>query len=174
MYLYELYKDLYYKEMQERQYYDGKIVFTFTMLSASAGAIAFYVSKFKDGGIVIKGLIVVSIVIFVMQMILTFRAYFSWRYRYYDFPVNKIEESIKSYYGEEKYKKIEKEDILVFEWVLGMLSRTYAVCCSKYYEQNLIKRRAHHLLNLCSYINLCILLIIFLFMQVETFNLQGE
>lgn len=77
MYLYELYKDLYYKEMQERQYYDGKIAFTFTMLSASAGAIAFYVSKFKDGGIVIKGLIVVSIVIFVMQMILTFRAKFN-------------------------------------------------------------------------------------------------
>ena len=63
--------------MQERQYYDGKIAFTFTMLSASAGAIAFYVSKFKDGGIVIKGLIVVSIVIFVMQMILTFRAKFN-------------------------------------------------------------------------------------------------
>lgn len=165
MYLYELYKDLYDREMQERQFYDGRLPFTLSLLSATATIMLFFLSDFETNTTVVKGMIAVSVMLFVIQFVLTFKAYFSWGYKYYDFPVNEIEKSIKDHYGERRYKKINHKELASDDWIYGMLSRTYAFCSSKYYEQNLKKRRAHHLLNLISYINLCVLFLTFMIMK---------
>lgn len=166
MYLYELYKDLYYNEMQERRYYDDRINFTLALLTAMATAIVYLITQ--DGkNCIIRVLIVISMMVFALQIIYAFKAYFSWKYKYYDFPVDKIEESIKSHYTEKQYSKKEIKELASEEWIYGMLSRTYATCCGLYYKQNLKKRKAHHLLNLISYINLCIILLTFIVIQIE-------
>lgn len=166
MYLYELYRDLYYKEMQERQYYDGRMSFTLTLLSVTAGAISYFISKVESVSLLIKIFIGISILLFIVELILTFNAYFSWTYKYYDFPVNKIEGCIRKHYDKESYKKINKMKLSSEDWLYGKLSRMYAICCRKYYEENLKKRRTHHLLNIFSYINLCLLLFMFILIQL--------
>ena len=52
MYLYELYKDLYYNEMQERRYYDDRINFTLALLTAMATAIVYLIAQHGKNSII--------------------------------------------------------------------------------------------------------------------------
>ena len=98
MKLWRIYKELYEHEIMIRNYYDGKLGITFTILSATAGLIIYSIENIDmcvaDDRILIL-LQVVAICLFVLQMLYTFKAYFSFKFKYKDFPVNLIAKDIK-------------------------------------------------------------------------------
>ena len=155
----QIYRDLYEHEVAIRNHYDGKIGVTFTILSATVGLIIYSIGN-ANSCVVDKRILVIlqliAICLFTLQLLFAFKAYFSFRFKYRDFPVNLIENDIKdkllSYKG---HKDIEIE---MFEYISGMLFRTYKKCAETYYESNISKRKAHHMLNVITYINFLFLL----------------
>lgn len=155
-----LYKGLYEHEVAIRNYYDGKIGTTFTILSATAGLLIYGIENMKSCAINERGLLilqVISICLFLMQILYTFKAYFSFKFKYRDFPVNLIEDDIKDKIISLNNNQNMEEEMK--EYISGMLFRTYKKCAETYYETNINKRKAHHVLNIVTYINFLILLI---------------
>lgn len=162
MNLWRIYKELYEHEVVIRNYYDGKIGMTFTVLSATAGLIIYgienmYLCVVDERIIILFQLI--TICLFILQILYTFKAYFSFGFKYRDFPVNLIADDIKD-------KMVSLNDYEEFEtemsnYISGMLFRTYKKCAETYYETNINKRKAHHILNIITYINFLILLILY-------------
>ena len=78
-----IYKDLYVHEVAIRNYYDGKLGMTFTILSATAGLIIYGVENMYlcvgDERILISFQLI-TICLFVLQMLYTFKSYFSFRF----------------------------------------------------------------------------------------------
>ncbi len=162
MELWRIYKELYEHEVMIRNYYDEKIGMTFTILSATAGLIIYGIENMDmcivDERILLS-LQVVAICLFALQILYTFKAYFSFRFKYKDFPVNLIEKDIKDkMVNLNEYEEFETE---MADYISGMLFRTYVKCAETYYETNISKRKAHHVLNIITYINFLILLILY-------------
>lgn len=82
----EFYKSLYEHEMSVRNTYDSKIIFTFTLLSAIASLIVgtictileYDFEALKVHELVVLILTSIAILLFVGQLILCFKAYFSF------------------------------------------------------------------------------------------------
>lgn len=162
MELWMIYKELYEHEVNIRNYYDGKIGTTFTIVSATAGLIIYGIENMEvcvvDARILVL-LQLISICLFALQVLYTFKSYFSFRFKYRDFPVNLIEDDIKDkMVSMDEYKDFESE---MSDYISGMLFRTYKKCAETYYETNINKRKAHHLLNIITYFNFIILLMLY-------------
>ena len=156
-----IYKSLYEHEVDVRHYYDGKIGFVFTILSVTAAALyncAKYVVD-KDTKSVIMALLCISMGVFIVQLILTFMSFFTIKYVYRDFPVNWIkvrtEDKINLFYKSRASEETTKEEIE------KMFIKYYEICASDYYEANIKKRKCHHILNMLSYLNFIIILVMY-------------
>ena len=159
----QIYRDLYGHEVAIRNYYDGKIGVTFTILSATAGLILFSIEN-ADFCVIDERILImlqlITICLFVLQLLFAFKAYFSFRFKYKDFPVNQIEADMKNKLLSLKgNKEVETE---MYEYINGMLFRTYKKCVEVYYEANIKKRKAHHILNIFTYFNFLCLLSIYI------------
>ena len=170
MQLWQIYKDWYEHEVMIRNYYDGKIGQTFTILSATAGLIIYSMEHVKCISFLKQiyfALLLVSIIVFVVQMICLFKAYFSFKYKYQDFPVDLIEIDIKEQIHHMSNDGNFQERM--YEYISGMLYRTYKICTETYFKTNISKRKYHHILNLATYINF-----IFLFVQYFIWFLEAH
>lgn len=159
----QIYKDLYEHEVAIRNFYDGKIGVTFTILSTTAGLIIYSVEN-TDLYVVDERIILIlqliTICLFVLQILYTFKAYFSFGFKYIDFPVNLIEDDIKNKLLSLKgHKEVEIE---MHDYISGMLFRTYKKCAETYYETNINKRKAHHILNIITYNNFLFLIMLYM------------
>lgn len=168
--LWQIYKELYNQEVELRNYYDGKLGQTFTILSATAGLIIYSLERAINESFfstIFLLLIVMSVIIFIVQLVCLFKAYFSIKYRYRDFPIDQIENDIT-----QKINIVGKEtdfDEKICEYIAGMLYRTYKVCAETYYKTNINKRKYHHILNLVSYVNFILLIVqyVIIFLEVR-------
>ena len=162
MKLWRIYKELYEHEVTIRNYYDGKFGMTFTILSATAGLIIYGIENIYLCGVYEQLLMIlqlITICLFTLQLLYTFKAYFSFKFQYRDFPVNLIADDIKDEMVNLKnYEEFEKE---MCNYISGMLFRTYKKSAETYYETNIKKRKAHHILNIITYINFLFLLILY-------------
>lgn len=164
MRFWQIYKELYEHEVEIRNYYDGKIGMTFTILSATAGLIIYGIENLALCSVsdrILIPLLLTSFCLFGLQIIYTFKAYFSFKFRYRDFPVDLIADDIKDRMNTlNNYTEFEIE---MEKYISGMLFRTYKICAETYYKTNIGKRKAHHILNILTYINILNLVIIHTF-----------
>ena len=92
-----------------RHFYDGKLIYTFTILSATAAAIydnAIYAIKNVSDNNVSQYFNVVllfSAGIFVFQMLFTYKSFFSMKFKYKDFPVDWIKNRMIVHINEWKF-----------------------------------------------------------------------
>lgn len=163
MELWQIYKELYEHEVSIRNYYDGKIGITFTILSATAGLIIYGIENISECSMndrISIMLLLVAICLFVLQIFYTFKAYFSLVYKYRDFPVDLIADDIKNKMVSLYYKDDFETETKAY--ISGMLFRTYQICAETYYKTNISKRKAHHMLNIFTYINFLVLLVLYI------------
>ena len=172
--LYELYKSLYEQEVLVRHFYDNKISIYFTILSVTAATIynnVDYTINIIEEKIQYLALVMLmsSCMIFVIQLIFTFRAFLSINYIYMDFPVHWIKDRIK-----EKLLTVGNTDNFEENAVCEinkMLLYYYEKCASHNYIVNLKKRKAHHYLNIATYVNIIVIILMYIIRLMGKGNL---
>lgn len=159
-----LYKDLYNHEVEIRNYYDSKTEYIFVILGVEAAALAKYyddyVNNASEGFVKFKFIVLCcALGIFVAQLVFLFKAFFSIKFKYMDFPVDQIRDDIVKHQKEMRNKKGNIGKMLD-EYIDGMNSRTYEKCAKTYYITNIKKRKAHHVLYLLIFINFIFIILL--------------
>lgn len=166
MNLTEFYKTLYEQENEVRKTCDGRMPFDFTILATTATLLLFAINNTVDlrkyqaiWNIILNILILIAFVIFVGQIIFMFKTYFSFKYNYLSFPINKIEEKIRYRIQlvRERFTTKESLESYVSEYIDGMVCRVYMKCASNNYIINMKKRKSQHMLSVLSYFNMILL-----------------
>lgn len=171
MYLTEFYKTLYEQENNVRKTCEDRLPFDFTILATTATLLVFSMNNTiiltESQSIwnkIFNILILIAFAIFVGQIIFMFKTYFSFKYKYLSFPINKIEEKIRyriQLVGE-KFTTKESLEKYISEYIDGMVCRVYMKCASNNYVINMKKRKAQHMLSMLSYFNMILLAMLYL------------
>ncbi len=165
MKMYELYKSFYEQEVAVRHFYDGKLLAVFTILSATAAALYHNTVRllaFMENASLLYigyGLTILSLGIFALQMVFTFLAFFSIKYKYMDFPVHWIKDRMIAHIQEAVPG--EDDESQAISRINKMLVEYYEECATHWYLANLKKRKAHHILNALSYFNFMIIILLY-------------
>lgn len=169
---YEFYQSLYYREQTIRNQHEQKFPFILTLTSFAIILEKYLMDGWDFINYRLYGLITLFLFIlfFLLEIILIFKSFMSFKFKYCDFPIDQIRSSIYEYMIENDiHLKISNEnfreatsDKRVLSYTECMLSRTYEHCATIYYRENIRRRKRLHYLNIMYLINLIVIVFVFL------------